>query len=748
MREEATLNDQIRRTQMNDLERSTLTAIQNLRQQNKRQIEDLRQSLSPRWLGAQSTAAKMLAAKTWLSENFSLVTGFSSEDSSAVGVETDAQLRAAILKSLSFAEMNDRYNAIPNAQRRTFGWMFEGGSDSLKSEQNFADWLKSTDQASRGVYWVSGKPGSGKSTLLRFLSDDPRTLELARGRSGLQQALVARCFFWNSGTMLQKSQQGLLQTLLYQLLSKRPDFPSHLFLDRWQLLKLNTDCDLPWSLDELRDAIFACARHFTQETNIVMFIDGLDEYQGNDEQRQEVCSLLHSLSQIEGVKVCTSSRPWNIYLGAFENDFSIRLEQLTRSDIHNFVEEAFSANEYFRRWSQLEHTAATKLIETVVDRARGVFLWVRLVVHSLLAGLRDGDDTYEMKSRLEEIPEDLEDYFRQMMLRIRPSHRYQASQILQLALFERSALIVYHFVHEVSNEANPQRPRQILNVQGILQRQQDEEERMNARCMGLLESFAVERMTGLRIVDFLHRTARDFVASDEIQAVLLSWQKGTFDARLMLFKAHVYLLQSCGKDTPWLSWTSQAQCFTVIIQSALELRESTVIVNEVLKLAAAHLDMLIRGACEDLHGLQCGSVRFLGSQKNNSSTIKRWNFEQTNFLALTIEAGLDIYALQQMEDWQRSDLQHKKKGRPFLDYALDVDRMKAPSIRLVARLLELGANPNEPWGCSTVWTRYLGNTQFCYSDDPVLGKVSKLLKRNVHVSLKTRTIRLISRMGL
>jgi hypothetical protein len=58
-------------------------------------------------------------------------------------------------------------------------------------------------------------------------------------------------------------------------------------------------------------------------------------------------------------------------------------------------------------FAQLQSYNAAKaevLIEDVTQKASGVFLWVRLVVKSLLEGLRDGDTVEDLRSRLLLIP--------------------------------------------------------------------------------------------------------------------------------------------------------------------------------------------------------------------------------------------------------------------------------------------------------------------------------------------------------
>lgn len=51
----------------------------------------------------------------------------------------------------------------------------------------------------------------------------------------------------------------------------------------------------------------------------------------------------------------------------------------------------------------------------IVSRAQGVFLWVFLVVRSLVQGLTNADRITDLERRLRSLPTDLETYFRHML---------------------------------------------------------------------------------------------------------------------------------------------------------------------------------------------------------------------------------------------------------------------------------------------------------------------------------------------
>ena len=92
----------------------------------------------------------------------------------------------------------------------------DGGNYCIDPQDNFSQWLRSEQK----LYWINGKAGSGKSTLMNYICQDYRRLELLRDWSADRLLLTTVYFFWSAGSRLQKSIDGLLRSLLYQILTK------------------------------------------------------------------------------------------------------------------------------------------------------------------------------------------------------------------------------------------------------------------------------------------------------------------------------------------------------------------------------------------------------------------------------------------------------------------------------------------------------------------------------------------------
>ena len=128
----------------------------------------------------------------------------------------------AVMDSLFFPDIQSREQSIKDAHKDTFQWIFDTVTQKAQPWSNFPQWL----QHDQGIYWIIGKADSGKSTLMNYLCAMEKTKEFLKIWAGNRKLLTPTFFFWNAGSMLQKSVCGLLRSLLYQILKHRPDLVS------------------------------------------------------------------------------------------------------------------------------------------------------------------------------------------------------------------------------------------------------------------------------------------------------------------------------------------------------------------------------------------------------------------------------------------------------------------------------------------------------------------------------------------
>lgn len=194
------------------------------------------------------------------------------------------------------------------------------------------------------------------------------------------------------------------------------------------------------------------------------------------------------------------------------------------------------------------HRAETPLlIAEIVKKSRGVFLWVKLVVRSLLNGLSDYNRISDLKRRVEFLPEDLEALYSHMLKHIDPFYRVQASQIFQIVRLaqkhspESVTLLNLSWADDEEEDPAEHAPIGPLNQEDIKFRYQSADARLKSVCAGLLESNG-PRNSSLSLdsrVMFLHRTVADWLSKPEGWEDLLSRTSGTG------FSPNLSMLRSC-----------------------------------------------------------------------------------------------------------------------------------------------------------------------------------------------------------
>jgi hypothetical protein len=476
--------------------------------------------------------------------------------------ELRRMIHSKVFETLQYPTMTKRYEAVEETYPETCEWIFHDGSEEQARWSNFKEWLVSSEIS--GVYWINGKVGSGKSTLMKHIFDDPRTrFYLEEWAQGIPLCLVT-FFFWNSGTVEQRSQAGLLRGLLYQSLEQYPDLLPIILPDRWAKMYSNsldriTSVPGPWSLRELFASFRALIQQRIVPLKLFLLIDGLDEFDGDHE---ELADLFKNLPESSSLKVCVSSRPWVVFTDNFSSYPSLRLQDLTYPDIIHFVNDKFRRSTAFSRLAEQKPLSAHALIQEVVEKADGVFLWVRLVVASLLMGIRNRDDIPVLEARLRLLPKELEPLYEHLLHHIGPIYLPWASKAFQIV---RAAHQLGTRPFESSSELRNGFPPLTLGIMLLATCEEPDlatlsmTSRLNenalsdltvhliARCAGMLEVLvnnSNEDIGPEHLVVYLHRTVRDFLEKPAHWADLLSHTADTkFNPYVSLLKAHVIKVQ-------------------------------------------------------------------------------------------------------------------------------------------------------------------------------------------------------------
>ena len=165
-----------------------------------------------------------------------------------------------------------------------------------------------------------------------------------------------------------------------------------------------------WTDRRLRAVLEQLLLHKPPSVSFCFLIDGLDEFIGDDDRLIETIRLLNKASR---TKVCVSSRPEQIFRQGFSNSPQIRLQDLNHGDIVRAAKDSLLP--VLRRHFPRSEAAIYNLIQNVIFKAQGVFLWLDLVAKDIRSGARNGDSIGELERRLELIPNTIQGLYEHMI---------------------------------------------------------------------------------------------------------------------------------------------------------------------------------------------------------------------------------------------------------------------------------------------------------------------------------------------
>ncbi|KAK4569996.1 hypothetical protein LTR86_002966 [Recurvomyces mirabilis] len=644
-----------------------------------------------------------------------------------------------ILDSLVFAEMHQRKRDIHKQYPDTFSWMFDEVCTPFKT------WLSSGS----GIFWVSGKAGSGKSTLMKYVTDsDQGTHTLHQwARSKQKDLVIGSFYFWNAGSDMQNSQEGLLQSLVYQTFLQCPDMIKQAATKkRWHAPDSYHTSHRPWEIDELCETVENIARHSKMLSKcFCFFVDGLDEYSGDN--FTTLIDLFDKLTVSDSVKMCVSSRPWTVFEAAYGDDKSKRLalQDLTVGDMDKYINGMLEKNREFQKLAQ-RTPGAWLLARTIRERAEGVFLWVYLVVRRLLRLLEERlKDLNLLQAALDELPSDLDKYFKHIIDTIELAHRMHTAGIFSLALYAAPLpLIAFWFLPTVLKT-----PDAVYSLPVGCADEDDADdgnlvgrtkEAINSWCKDLLEVRSTTDAAHIMNerdyqIDFLHRTVRDFLTMNgEVRRIFADNLAPDFNAGHTLTR--LYLVQAM-TGHPRSTDSKDVRAFAIAVLDVMMIaRRSEIAKTPVNPRMLDHLDCV--GGEMMLPSEELGHWLHLCPQLL-CAVHSDYNVGEGQFLGLAVACELTSYVHCQLN--KSPSIIDGRSGAILLDIAfhrlvthrtLATDRL--PCYDMVMLLLGKGADPNMPLSnstkASTPWHHFLKrcHTSSSSSDSGMWPHAKLLLK--------------------
>ncbi|KAH0541241.1 hypothetical protein FGG08_004246 [Glutinoglossum americanum] len=286
-----------------------------------------------------------------------------------------------------------------------------GSCQWLLRRQSFQDW-SSDDPNNPDLLWLTGNPGSGKSTLAGFVIT-----------SLMKNFLSGTCcyHFFLAGNQSKRTVSYLLRRVALQAALSHDVF-------RLRLLELHENTGIIFSQQKatiIWEKIFeGILFRLPSQSPLYWVFDGLDEA----ESPTELIRFLSKIGSATRVKVLLVSRATKDLLQDINLQLPATVHETisaddTSEDIRDYV------RSLIRKILPSDH-AQEDVIQSILAKASGSFLWVKLALDRIRDNWHTQDD---IRTALTEIPEGMEPLYERMIEIIAsqpPKPREMATRIL------------------------------------------------------------------------------------------------------------------------------------------------------------------------------------------------------------------------------------------------------------------------------------------------------------------------------
>jgi hypothetical protein len=374
------------------------------------------------------------------------------------------------LESLRFEAMFDRRDQITRAETGTNEWIW-----------SCPPYVKWATEAS-GILWIQGKPGSGKSVLAKSI------LGRLASRSDHQPWLIANWFYHERGGKIATSHTSMLRAILYQILKQ----------DRTVFRYYRDDYRTQDWLGSLPRVFSRLAEAGPDISPIMCLVDAMDESRDeslgtlNDSHNSQACledilGLFLDITHLPAsrVKFLVLSRPNLQVERSFRHYHMVVLEKANTKDIEMIVDSGLRAlrkamtsfdssdegdehpestrrkrhqpqlhidsysskntamsarksrsKRMFKLSRDSEGKELSAIRDYILEHARGVILWVALIINDLLRHVKKGMFTFtELKSLLHELPLEIHGMYRRILSGLQSNSEIDQSKARRILLW-------------------------------------------------------------------------------------------------------------------------------------------------------------------------------------------------------------------------------------------------------------------------------------------------------------------------
>ncbi|KAF9776323.1 hypothetical protein IL306_005521 [Fusarium sp. DS 682] len=410
--------------------------------------------------------------------------------------------------------MNDRTNDIDSEAEGTCKWLLQ--------HPVYMAWVSCTT----GMICIKGKPGSGKSTLLRFALDKGKAALERRGA-----AVFLSFFFHGRGVELQRTPAGLFRSLLYQLLKQAPDTLKDIvsmFKRRCEERGKHGE-KWWWHPGELRRFFMSSLPKVLETRQVILFVDALDECERHSagELAADLKNLSQRFSDLKPFRTCFTCRHYPQIL-TLDNESTIILDDENTDDIKTCVQSYLYAE-----------PTGPAVGSLIVQRARGVFMWARLVLKKVQPLLQEGISPAKIKGEIERMPEDFNGFYGEIIR----ATRYPSAtrELLECICFSMRPLTTdeLRWAMAVDPDRRPVTSLDACRSSADFISLDNVEMRIKSLSCGLAEVITLGKS---RIIQFIHPSVKEFLLAGGLRALDNTTKKVT---DLVAAPAHCRLSRIC-----------------------------------------------------------------------------------------------------------------------------------------------------------------------------------------------------------